>query len=204
MNREKITDYQIDNIIFQKGYEKKLGPFSCTGSCCSSGVFADVLEKEKILSFKEKIINEMDETQTKDFDEWFESEILEDPDFNSGKCVGTQIYNDKCVFLRKDKLCVLQTLSVKLGYHKWFLKPFYCILFPLVTTEDTVTFDDYREGVEECCTPIMDYDVPLFEACKEEICYLFGEDGYKYLQKYYSENKVDLLNSSLENKEIKN
>ncbi|MCK7528343.1 MAG: hypothetical protein MZV64_67625 [Ignavibacteriales bacterium] len=49
----------------------------------------------------------MDETQSKDIDEWFE-EPEEDEDFESGVAVGTEIINDKCTFLDKNGLCTLQ------------------------------------------------------------------------------------------------
>jgi hypothetical protein len=204
MNNQEIKKYRIDNIIFLKGFHKTDGPNLCSAKCCSGGVYIDLTEKEKILSFKEQIIQEMDETQNLDISSWFDDEIIEDTDFYSGKCICTKTFHDKCVFLNKEKLCVLQVVSTKFGYHKWFLKPFFCILFPLTIEENTITFDDYQNGNEKCCSILNDFCISLYEACQEEIGFLFGEESHKYIRDCYFENKFDLPNSSLESKYLKN
>ena len=83
----------------------------------------------------------MDETQSKNIDEWFE-EPEEDEDFESGVAVGTEIINGKCTFLDKNGLCTLQKLAMIEGEHKWKYKPIYCVLFPLTIFEGALTIDD--------------------------------------------------------------
>lgn len=200
MERIKISNYDVDNIIFTQGYKRGEGPFTCKGDCCCSGVYIGFDDKEKILKYKDIIVSNMDETQDKNIDHWFENITYDDDDFYSGKCTATNVQNGGCVFQTKDKLCGLQVTSVKIGKHKWFLKPFYCILFPLVIVDKVITFDDYQQGIHSCCTISDKYDIPLFEACEEEIKYLFGEYNFYLLKNYYEINKEELLRTALENK----
>jgi hypothetical protein len=188
MNECKLAQYSIDNVIFNQGYKTNEGPFTCKGKCCTSGAYIDVKEKDKILEYKDQVMELLDETQSKNLDDWFEKETYVDQDFVSGISTGTNVYNDKCNFQNKDKLCVLQVASAKMGKHKWFLKPFYCILFPLVIVDKEFTYDDYQKG-EGCCTVDDVFEVPLYQSCKEEIEYLFGPESFEYLNKLYEEKK---------------
>jgi len=200
MDRLKVSNYDVDNIIFSQGYKKGEGPFTCKGDCCCSGVYIGFDDKEKILKHKDIIIANMDETQDKNVENWFEKTIYDDNDFYTGKCTATNLNNNSCVFQNKEKLCILQVTSVKMGKHKWHLKPFYCILFPLVIVDKVLTFDDYQQGIHKCCTISSDFETPLFEACKEEIIYLFGEYNFELLKNYYEQNKNLLLSSAIDNK----
>jgi len=200
MDQLKISNYAVDNLVFTKGYTKGEGPFTCKGHCCCSGVYVGFDDKEKIMKHKDIIIANMDETQDKNPDHWFEDKVYDDEDFYTGKCTATNVQNGGCVFQNKEKLCGLQVLSVKMGQHKWFLKPYYCILFPLVIVDKALTFDDYQQGIHECCTVFDKFETPLFEACEEEIKFCFGEYNYHLLKNYYEANKEKLLSSSLESK----
>ena len=127
----------------------------------------------------------MDETQTRDDTKWFEPEDQEDVDFASGRCVGTNLHNDKCVFLDKYGRCSLQVAATDRGLHKWTWKPLFCVLYPIVITEKEVSFDDLLQNEQACCTIQEEYDLPLYEACREELEYLLGQDGYATLDEHY-------------------
>ena len=90
----------------------------------------DYKEYQTILSIKDKIIENMDETQSTDVSKWFEPPE-KDEDFESGIAVGTEVINGKCTFLDKNGLCTLQKIAMQEGEYKWKYKPLYCILFPL-------------------------------------------------------------------------
>ena len=49
---------------------------------------------------------------------------------------------NKCSFLDKEGLCVLQKLAIQEGKHAWEYKPMYCVLFPLTIYEGALTIDD--------------------------------------------------------------
>ena len=154
----RVGRYDIDQILFEKGFSKGCGPFACESTCCESGVYVDLKEKELILSRKETVKKYMDETQTTDDTRWFDGEVLDDGDYPSGKTIGTE---------------------EKLG--RWALKPFYCVAFPITVDDGVVTFDDFLQQETTCCTFIDNRETTLVEACREELEFVLGKDGYKEL-----------------------
>ncbi|HVO75622.1 MAG TPA: DUF3109 family protein [Ignavibacteriaceae bacterium] len=180
---KRINGIGIDPIIFNFKFTCK-----CTGECCYYGVYTDSDEQQKIFTLKEKLFPLLDESQPKDEAEWFE-EPEKDKDFKSGIAVGTQIYNHKCVFLDKSGLCSLQKLANLEGEHKWKYKPLYCILFPLTIYEGSLTIDDEHIERLRSCNKYKPENglTTIFEACREELKYFFGEEGFKELQAYREE-----------------
>ena len=178
---KKINGVYIDPQIFTFKFSCK-----CGGECCNYGVYTDLKEHEFILSIKDKILPLMDETQSKNIDEWFE-EPEEDEDFDSGVAVGTEIINGKCTFLDKNGLCTLQKLAMIEGEHKWKHKPIYCVLFPLTVFEGALTIDDEHIDRLKSCSKDSVKETTIYEACKEELIHFFGEDKFQELEDYKSE-----------------
>lgn len=177
----RVGKYEIDPILFEKGFSKGCGPLACESTCCSVGVFADLEEKELILSHKEAVKKFMDETQTTDDSLWFDSDVLDDSDYPSGKAIGTEVFNDKCVFLNKSGMCSLQIAAASEGIGRWGLKPFYCTAFPITVEEGVLTFDDFQQGKTHCCSSIDTKVTTLVESCRDELERILGRDGYKEL-----------------------
>ena len=176
-----IKGIKIDPRIFTFKFHCK-----CKGECCHYGVYADLKEHQQILKKKESIIHVMDESQTKSIVEWFEP-AEKDNDFESGIAVGTEIVNNKCVFLDKNGLCSLQKIAIQEGEHKWKYKPLYCILFPLTIFEGTLTIDDEHMERLRSCNNNGFSEQTIFDACYEELIYLFGNDGFEELELYREE-----------------
>src|SRR5512138_3918584 len=99
-----IKGLKIDPLIFTQKFVKSCDICQCSGECCYYGVYTEKTEHEKIIAIKDKIIRAMDDSQTKNSEEWFEDPV-EDDDFESGIAVGTEVYNGKCVFLDKQGFC---------------------------------------------------------------------------------------------------
>lgn len=158
----------------------------CNGECCHYGVYTDLKEYERIMAIKDKIIPLMDETQSKNISDWFEP-AEEDDDFESGVAVGTEIVNGKCAFLDKNGLCVLQRLALEEGEHKWKYKPIYCVLFPLTIYQNTLTIDDEHINRLSYCNKFPISDTTIFDACREELEFYFGPEGFEELLKYKEE-----------------
>lgn len=187
-----INGLKIDPLIFTF-------KFTCRcvgGECCNYGVYTDYKEHEKILSVKDEIIELMDESQSKNVDEWFEAPEKDD-DFESGIAVGTNIINDKCTFLDKHGLCNLQRLGLSKGIHKWTYKPIYCVLFPLTIFQGALTVDDEHIDRLNSCNRFASEGQTIFDSCKEELKYFLGKDGFVELEKY----RVEYL-CSLKSKEL--
>jgi len=102
---KKINGLFIDPKIFTYKFI-----CNCPGECCYYGVYTDYKEYKTILSIQDKIIENMDETQSRNVSEWFEPEE-KDEDFESGIAVGTEIINDKCTFLDKNGYALFRKLQ---------------------------------------------------------------------------------------------
>ncbi len=181
----EVKGYRFSPEFFAKGYPSGGGPCGCSSACCADGVYADVRDRDRILEVREIVKEYMDETQTRDVQKWFEEVEEEDADFPSGRSVGTNLHNGKCVFLDKFGRCSLQVAATERKFYKWTWKPMFCILYPVYVTEKVVAFDDQLQEEQSCCTIKSEFDLPLFQACKEELEYLVGQDGYALLEERY-------------------
>ncbi len=201
---KKINGIWIDPIIFTFKFVKACDVCICSGECCYYGVYTDKKEYEKILAHKERIVQEMDDSQTKDVNKWFEQPEV-DPDFESGIAVGTEVYNGKCVFLDKQGFCTLQKIAMKDGEFKWKYKPLYCILFPLVVCDGVLTVDDEHINSMHYCSKVENQVSTVFECCKDELIYFFGEKDFEELSEYRKEylfqleEKIKKENNNLRN-----
>ncbi|HEX2676402.1 MAG TPA: DUF3109 family protein [Polyangiales bacterium] len=181
----RIKGYDVADELFDRGYAAGAGPCACTAECCSRGAYVDVKERDLVLAHAELIRPQLDETQSQDASEWFETEIEADSDYPSGQRVGTKIVNGKCSMLDARNRCSLQVAATAAGLHKWALKPLYCYLFPIEVIANVVRFDPQGQGRRQCCSVAPEFEVPLFRACREELVHLLGEDGYAALEEHY-------------------
>ncbi len=175
---KEINGIKIDPLIFTFKFSCQ-----CNGECCYYGVYVDSKENQDILNIKDKIIPLMDDSQITDIGKWFEAPV-EDKDFASGIAVGTELHNNKCVFLDKAGLCTLQKLALNEHEHKWKYKPLYCMLFPLTIFEGSLTIDDGHIDRLKVCNKNPVQAISIYEACQEELLQLFGPDGFAELEEY--------------------
>jgi hypothetical protein len=180
-----VKHYQIAPELFTLGYSQGCGPSACTSTCCRRGAYVDVRERERVLAHADLIRPHMDQTQTRDPTQWFEREEKLDADYPSGSCVGTAEVNGKCAFLNERGWCSLQVAATAAGMHKWALKPSYCVLYPIEILDNVVKLDFRLENQQACCSASAAFESPAFEACRDELVYLIGEDGFALLQQHY-------------------
>jgi hypothetical protein len=188
----EIKGLKIDPLIFTQGFVPSCDIPICNGQCCDWGVYMDKEFKDVIMKYEPDIINVMDEGQIKDSTKWFEKDIQPDKDFPSGLSIGTEVYktklgNEQCVFKGLNNFCSLQVAAEKKGYHKWEIKPKYCIMYPITIVDNILTYDDsHSQNLDYCGLHKKENFVhTAFEAMKEEIIYILGKDGYNYLNEYF-------------------
>jgi Fe-S-cluster containining protein len=186
----RVKGLAVAEDLFATGYAEGGGPCTCSSTCCSGGVYADVTERDAILGHADMIARYMDETQPRDPAQWFDTDEEDDPDFASGRCVGTQVHNDKCVFLDKYGRCSIQRATTEEGKGRWALKPLYCILYPIEISDGVVSFDPMLQDEQPCCTVSGEFQVPVFRACRDELTHLLGADGYEELERHYASHPV--------------
>jgi Protein of unknown function (DUF3109) len=184
----RVGNHNVDPILFERSIATGCGPFACESTCCSSGVYADLAEKERILAHRDIIKKYLDETQTNDDTRWFDSEVVHDSDFPSGKAVGTEVFNGKCVFLNKHGRCSLQIAGSEEKLGRWALKPFYCVAFPITVDDGVVTFDDFLDEKPTCCSFVDGHETSIVTACKEELEFVLGSAGYDELIGLHARN----------------
>jgi hypothetical protein len=189
----EIGTYKISPELFEQGYPQGSGPCACTSACCEEGVYLDPCDRDRILKHHEIIKASMDETQSTDEKVWFDQQEEEDSDFPSGKSVATNVVNGKCAFLDRTGRCSIQVASVAAGMDRWALKPFFCILYPIDVSDGVVSFDALLQDEQTCCSVGARFETPLFEACKGELTFLVGENGYAEIERYYRTTYMNVL-----------
>jgi hypothetical protein len=181
-----IQGYQVSAELFSTGYAAGSGPCNCSSNCCARGAYVDLAERDRILAHAELIKPHLDDTQNRDAAHWFEAETKPDKDYASGTCIGTAVIADKCALLDGQGRCSIQVAMVAAGKDRWTLKPLYCVLFPLEVVDHVIRFDATFQNQRACCSVQSTFQVPLFQACREELVHLLGEDGFALLQDHYA------------------
>jgi len=173
-----LPELRLDPALFEPTYDDGCSMEQCNAHCCRDGVFLDPAEKQKILDHAEIIVKQMDPHQVKDPERWFDGEIVEDADFPSGTCTGTTAVEYGCVFLNSRGWCVLQKAAVEAGMHKFDLKPYFCVAFPLTISSGVVTVDDGSfTNRSQCCSPGRNPQLAPADVCREELTFMLGSDG---------------------------
>ncbi len=160
---------------------------NCKGACCLYGVWVGLEEKERIIHNADFIRPHMF-PQSQDIANWFQDRQEEDLNFESGKVVHTSVVinpehygGSACIFFGEGNKCALQVASEQIGYHRWQLKPFYCVLHPLdLDEEGRITLDetDLLLAEEGSCLRPSEDRVSLLEIFSEELIYLLGDENF--------------------------
>ncbi len=140
-------------------------------ACCQYGCDVDLFEREAITAKSEQI-RPLLRAEVQSLP-WFGDEVVEDPDYPSGKVVRTEVWNDGCIFLAHDRRgCAIHRASLEQGWDLNGVKPAICRLFPLSYEDDTIVIAD--EYPEYSCAHV---DGPsLYRAARDAIGQVFGAD----------------------------
>ena len=187
----EIAGTKFELRLFTDGFQHKDGPNACTSLCCRHGVYLDPTDRDRILAHADTVVKYMDETQLKDKCKWFDNSEEEDRDFPSGVCVSTQTHNDRCVFLDSKGRCALQVTEKQEEMKRFSLKPYYCVLFPIVKVDGVIEYDDFCSGEAPCCTAVKDGCTKMVESCYIELEHALGAEKYKQVLDYYREHFVN-------------
>ena len=194
-NLDYLPHLRVGEELFTRRFESGCSMMKCNGFCCREGVIIDAGHKDLVLENAELVQGYMDETQTKDTSLWFEPGEAVDLDFPSGRSCNTAKYNEVCVFLGKDKLCVLQKAEKEVPN----LKPFYCRTYPIVIIDSRLTYDDEHSPSEtHCCGPVKDGPLNVFDVCTFELEYTLGTaaKGLAELKRLASAVEAKVVESS--------
>jgi hypothetical protein len=177
-----LPELKVNENILSTRFDASCSVYKCDAKCCSMGVFADVVERDRILKNADLIRQYMEPTQQHDPSKWFEKNEIEDADFPSGRCIGTEATEKGCIFLQSNGRCVLQIAATEEGHDKAFLKPFFCFAYP-VTVDHGELIIDQPDFVRrpQCCTGVPGGPRKAIDVCREELEFVLGVEGYKEL-----------------------
>ncbi len=177
-----IPDLHVDAGFFKKMFQRDCTMMNCNARCCRDGVWADPQERDTILRYADLIRKYMEPHQEHDTGKWFDGEETEDPDFPSGKAIGTQSRSYGCVFLNSKGHCVLQIAATSEGMSKFAIKPFYCFAFPVAIEFGELTMDDPDfTDRPQCCATVPGGELTPLDVCAEELEFMLGKEGYEEL-----------------------
>jgi Fe-S-cluster containining protein len=181
-----FPELQVDPEILSQRFSPQSAMGNCNGACCAEGVLLDVEEKERILAHADLIKKYLEPQQEKDTQKWFENNIEHDTDFPSGKCDGTAVIGNRCVFLCSKGLCALQKTAMAEGMDKFALKPFYCVAFPITIDQHVLTtYEPEFTNRRQCCSIVSAGPLTVLDVCREEFEYILGADGLKEIEKLF-------------------
>lgn len=176
-----IARITVDRDLFDARFGQDCSVWRCDAGCCRDGVYVDLEHRDVILAHADVIQRHMSADQERDPDRWFETEIVDDPDFPSGKAVGTEAPAG-CVFLNDQRRCVLHLVDDAEDLPVT-LKPFFCRLFPLAICDGHLMLDEPVAGERPaCCSATSGGEQTVFDLCPAELEMVLGEDGVKELR----------------------
>ena len=174
---------EVNSTVFETRYAPGSSPGHCDGMCCSGGVKVDVAERDRILAHADLIRRAMDPGQDQDVGGWFEEDEVADPDFPSGRCVGTQVRGNACVFLDAARRCVLQTVTMAAARPGFELKPFFCSAFPVTVADGSLWIDEMcLDAPDGCCRPTPGGPLGVLDVCEVELRHVLGNAGLEELR----------------------
>ncbi len=162
--------HAVDTAIFEQRYFARcMACDFCNDQCCSYGVDIDLGNVARLNALGDDFMARIAAPR----EQWFTAEVVEDPEFPTGRHVRTREQGGKCVFLNPlGRGCQIHGYAVEKGIDYHTLKPMVSTLFP--TT--------FNHGVLEASSEVLDKSLAcagdgptVYEGAREELQYYFGE-----------------------------
>jgi len=178
-----LPGLEVNASIVETRYAADSSPAHCDGMCCGNGVKLDIALRDQILANADLVRDAMGPEQDADPSGWFEDTEEVDPDFPSGRCVGTQVRPTGCVFLDGARRCVLQTVTMAEARPGFNLKPFFCSAFPVTIANGELWIDELcLEAPRRCCRPTPGGTRRVVDVCETELRHVLGNEGLEELR----------------------
>ena len=162
---------RVDTRIFQLTYYMNcMGCNFCGDICCQYGVDVDL---ENVARLQERA-EELEEFTGRPRSQWFQNQVVPDPEYPGGGYCRTQVIDGRCVFLnRQGRGCLIHSWCLQQGLPYQQLKPMVSSLFP-VTFDQGVLLPS-NETIESslvCLGP----GSTLYQGARGDLLWYFGED----------------------------
>lgn len=174
-----IADLRLGDEVLAPRFARGCDSNKCSGACCGGGVLVDVAHRDRVLAEAPLVVRYMEASQEHDPARWFEEEMVEDPDYPSGRAVCTTVVNDTCVFLDSNRRCVLHMAEAESPA----LKPFYCRAYPVAIVRGRITLDtEWCPEETQCCATVPEGELSGLDVFAGELLHLLGADGERELR----------------------
>ncbi|MBM4169670.1 MAG: DUF3109 family protein [Ignavibacteria bacterium] len=184
-----FKDVKVPRSLIDRKFQSGCSIQNCDATCCAQGVLVDPVEKARILSHALLILKHMEPHQEKNPAKWFEGEEEIDSDFPSGRGEGTQTREYGCVFLKRNGHCVLQAAATAEGKHRFMLKPFFCIAYPITIHQGMVELEDLEYADRKsCCNADDTGALSAIEVLAAEFEFVLGAEGFEELKRLSSKS----------------
>jgi hypothetical protein len=160
----------VDRRIFSLRYFRHCMDCSfCHDACCNHGVDVDLENAERLRAAPQRFKDMVGVPQ----EDWFTQEVIEDPEFPSGRHVRTQIRDGACVFHDANgRGCLIHRFCLEEGLDYHTLKPMVSILFPLTFEQGVLlASSEVQDGTLVCAGS----GPSCYEGTREELRYYFGD-----------------------------
>jgi Zn-finger nucleic acid-binding protein len=182
-NLKHIPRLRIDDSVFEGRFSHACSVSNCNATCCKTGVWVDLGERDKILEHAALVQRHMEPHQDSDPSRWFDEDQYPDADLPSGYVIGTQERDYGCVFLDSQGRCVLQKAAIEEGMDQYTLKPFFCVAFPIAIENSVLLVDESEFTTRpECCCPTWGGARTVFDVYPKELEFVLGPEGVKELR----------------------
>jgi Fe-S-cluster containining protein len=174
-----IANLRLGEEVLAPRFARGCDPNNCSGACCGGGVLVDIAHRDRVLAEAQLVVRYMEPSQEHDPGCWFEDEVVEDPDYPSGRAVCTTVVNDTCVFLDSNRRCVLHMAEAESPA----LKPFYCRAYPVAIVRGRITLDtEWCPEETQCCATVAEGELSGVDVYAGELLHLLGADGERELR----------------------
>ncbi len=162
---------RVDPRIFVVSYFERCMTCSfCEDRCCAGGVGVDLPHAARILMHA----RELAAYSVGKPEQWFDEEVVEDPDYPGGCSIDTQVLEGSCALHRRGgRGCAIHAYTLDRGLDYHLLKPIYCCLFPVSVIErDLMPSPELDEGTMVCAGP----GATLYRGARGELAHYFGDE----------------------------
>jgi Fe-S-cluster containining protein len=160
---------QVDTDIFKLRYFGHCMQCTfCADSCCQYGFDVNLAERDRILAHQDELKAFVKSPP----EQWFKEQVFEDPEYETGKFVRSNVVGGACVFLNPNgRGCGIHAYALAKGLDYHAIKPSVCWLFP-VTWDKGVLRPSYDVNDDLVCRQM---GPTLYEMSRGELQAFFGE-----------------------------
>jgi len=162
--------HRVDTRIFQLTYYMHcMGCSFCNDICCQYGVDVDLENVARLQAAPQELERFVGRPRS----QWFQDQVVLDPEYPGGGYRRTQVIDGRCVFLhRSGRGCLVHSWCLQQGIPYQQFKPLVSSLFPVTFDQGTLLpSEETVDGSLLCLGP----GSTLYRGARDDLRWYFGE-----------------------------